>query len=241
MVEGAKLLEEARSAGAMIEAVYLDPTAATVAEAELARSCTLDGARFLELQPGVLARACDTVNPQPVAAIVATIDIDLSDLRDRHPDLILVCADVRDPGNMGTIVRAAGAAGAAAVVSCAGTVDLFSPKTVRASAGMLFHLPIVIGGDPVEVLDEVGRWGLRRWGTAAKTGCDYTDADLLAPTALVLGNEAHGLSDSLGSHLDGILRIPMAAPAESLNVATAAAVLCFEVARQRRASARATP
>ena len=155
------------------------------------------------MQPGVLARACDTVTPQPVAAIVGTVDVGLAELGQRRPDLVVVCVDVRDPGNLGTIIRSAGAAGAGAVVCCAGSVDLFNPKTVRASAGMLFHLPVVAAGDPVEVLDELGRWGLRRWGTAARGGCDYVDADLTAPTALVLGNEAHGLAASLAPSWTG--------------------------------------
>jgi TrmH family RNA methyltransferase len=234
VVEGAKLLDEARAAGTRIEAVFLDSSGAGPSDRELAESCARGGAGLFELQSGVLARACDTVTPQPVAAIVGTVDIGLAVLDRLHPDLAVVCVDVRDPGNLGTIIRSAGAAGAGAVVCCAGSVDLFNPKTVRSSAGMIFHIPVVAAGDPVDVLEELGRWGLRRWGTAARDGCDYVDADLTAPSALVLGNEARGLSASLASHLDGTLCIPMAGPAESLNVATTAAVLCFEAARQRR-------
>ena len=167
VVEGVKLLGEARSAGAVIEAVYVDAAAATPAEAGLAAACALDGARLFEVQPGVLARACDTVSPQPVAAIVGIPDIGLDQLRERRPDLLVICVDVRDPGNMGTIIRTAGAAGAKAVICCQGAVDVFNPKTVRSSAGMLFHLPVVVAGEAIEVLDEVGRWELRRWGTAA--------------------------------------------------------------------------
>jgi tRNA G18 (ribose-2'-O)-methylase SpoU len=100
---------------------------------------------------------------------------------------------------------------------------------------------VVAAGTPEDVLDEVGRWGLQRWGTAARTGCDYVDADLASPVALVLGNEAHGLCGSLDAHLDGILRIPMVAAAESLNVATAASVLCFEAVRQRRSAGGLLP
>jgi TrmH family RNA methyltransferase len=241
VVEGAKLLREARGAGAEIEAVFLDGSEAGPTDRELAGLCGRDGARLFEVQSGVLARACDTVTPQAVAAIVGTVDISLADLDRRRPDLAVVCVDVRDPGNLGAIIRSAGAAGAGAVVCCAGTVDLFNPKTVRSSAGMLFHVAVVAAGQPVDVLDELSRWGLRCWGTSARVGCDYADADLTAPAALVLGNEAHGLASSLGPHLDGALRIPMAGPAESLNVATAAAVLCFEAARQRRSTGTGPP
>jgi TrmH family RNA methyltransferase len=236
VVEGVKLLDEARTAGARIEAVFLDSSEAGPADRELAGSCARGGAELFELQSGVLARACDTVTPQPVAAIVGTVDIDLAELERRRPELAVVCIDVRDPGNLGTIIRSAGAAGAGGVVCCAGSVDLFNPKTVRASAGMIFHLPVVAAGDPVDVLEGLRRWGMRRWGTAARDGCDYVDADLTARSALVLGNEARGLAATLAAHLDGTLCIPMAGPAESLNVATAAAVLCFEAARQRRSA-----
>jgi TrmH family RNA methyltransferase len=241
VVEGAKLLGEARAAGAHIDAVFVDHVTAGPAERELAERCLREGTRVVEVQAGVLARACDTVTPQPVAAIVGTTDITLAELGERRPDLVVVCVDVRDPGNLGSIVRSAGAAGAGGVVGCTGSVDLFNPKTVRASAGMLFHVPVVAAGPPAEVLGELGRWGLRRWGAVAGGGCDYVDADLTAPSALVLGNEAHGLAGSLAAHLDGTLRIPMAAPAESLNVAAAASVLCFEAARQRRSRTGSLP
>jgi TrmH family RNA methyltransferase len=233
VVEGAKLLGEALKAGAVIETVFIDAGGARPTERDLAQACERAGADLRELQPGVLGRACATVTPQPIAAIVGTVDISLHDLQPHCLDLVVVCADVRDPGNLGTIVRSAGAAGAGAVVSCAGSVDLYNPKSVRASAGALFHLPVVAGVDPVEVLEELGRRGLRRWGTAAEGGQVYAETDLAAPFALVLGNEASGLAASLDAHLDGALTIPMAGAVESLNVATAAAVVCFEAARQR--------
>ncbi len=194
MVEGAKLLGEARAAGARIDTVFLDNSRPARPNGTWPSGGAEDGIRVVEVQAGVLARACDTVTPQPVAAIVGTVDLGLAELGERRPDLVVVCSDIRDPGNLGTIIRSAGAAGAGGVVCCAGSVDLFNPKTVRASAGMLFHVPVVVAGQPGDVLDELGRWGLRRWGTAAQSGCDYVDADLTAPTALVLGNEAHGLA-----------------------------------------------
>jgi TrmH family RNA methyltransferase len=235
VVEGSKLLREALRAGALIETVFIDAAGAGTTERDLALACERAGADVRELQAGVLSRACDTVTPQPIAAIVGTVDISLDELRPRHSDLVVVCADVRDPGNLGTIVRTSGAAGAGAVVCCAGSADLYNPKTVRASAGALFHLPVVAGVDAVAVLEDLRRRGLRRWGTAAHGGHVFTETDLAAPCALVLGNEASGLAVALDPHLDGTLTIPMAGAVESLNVATAAAVICFEAARQRTA------
>jgi TrmH family RNA methyltransferase len=240
VVEGAKLVHEALSAGASIHAVFIDVGAAGSSERHLALDCARAGADLRELQAGVLARACDTVTPQPIAAIVNAIDVPLEALRSRRRDLMVVCAAVRDPGNLGTIIRSAGAAGAGGVVCCAGSVDLYNPKAVRASAGALFHVPVVVGADAAEVLTEMRQWGLQRWGTSAHSGRVYTEEDLAAPTALVLGNEASGLAESLGPYLDGTLHIGLAGGVESLNVASTAAVICFEANRQRTA-ARSAP
>ena len=108
-----------------------------------------------------------------------------------------------------------------------------SPKSVRASAGSLFHVRVVAGGEPVQVLDTLGAWGFRRLGTRAAGGSPYFATDLTGPTALVLGNEASGLPAGVDDMLDGVVTIPMSGRGESLNVGMAAAVLCFEAARQR--------
>ena len=231
-VEGVKLLGEARQSGATIDSVYLDP-AATAPERAEADACARAGARVHELQPGVLARVADSVTPQGVAAIVDAADVSLAALGDRSPDFLVICIDLRDPGNLGTVLRSAGAAGASGVLCTEGSVDVYNPKAVRSSAGAVFQVPVVTGADAKEVLDEVGRWGLSRWGTSSRSGTAYTSVDLTGPVALVVGNEAHGLPDWIDPHLDGTLRIPMAGSFESLNVAAAASILCFEVARQR--------
>jgi RNA methyltransferase, TrmH family len=241
VVEGPKLLGVALDAGAAVESVYVDPASVTSGDGidALLDRCLEAGCRVFELDPGVLARVADTVTPQPVLAVVGSVDIGLAELGARQPDLVAVCVDVRDPGNAGAVLRAAEAAGAGGVICCGNSVDLSNPKTVRASAGALFHVPVVAGGDPEEVLEEVGRWGLARLGTVARHGTDYAQLDLTRPVAIVLGNEANGLPD-LGDRIDEAVSIPMAGRAESLNVGVAAAVLCFEAARQRRAEGDAT-
>ena len=230
MVEGVKVLSEALAAGVRIEAVYAAPGAPS----DLLQRAAAAGARVLDLAPGVLERVAGTVTPQPVLAVVPYLDVELEALR--GADLVVVCVDVRDPGNLGTVLRSAEAAGAGGVICCNGSVDVYNPKTVRASAGSLFHVPVVAGGDPGDVLERIGTWGLCRLGAVARRGCDYSDVDLTRPTALVLGNEAAGLPRALvpGGLLDDEVTIPMTGRAESLNVGMAAAVLCFEAARQRR-------
>jgi len=226
VLEGAKVISEALDAGVGLEAVFAAPEAP---EALLRRALDA-GVRVHELQPGLIERVADTVTPQPVMAVAPWVDVPLAEVREA--DFVVVCVDVRDPGNAGTVLRSAEAAGAAAVVFCDGSVDVFNPKTVRASAGALFHVAVVNGGPAENVLATLGEWGLRRLGTVARAGTPYDEVDLTRPVAVVLGNEAHGLPDGLT--LDEPVTIPMAGSGESLNVGMAAAVVCFEVARQRR-------
>lgn len=224
MLEGPKLVAEAIAAGAPLEVVYL------AEGADVALPPTDATVRLL--RRGVLERVADAVTPQPVLAVCASVDVPLDAVVDAT--FVVVCVDLQDPGNAGTVLRSAEAAGAGAVVFAGASVDVSNPKAVRASAGSLFHVPVVNGGDAVEVLEVLGRHGLRRLGTVARGGEPLDDADLTGPVALVLGNEAHGLPPEIEAGLDGHLTIPMAGRGESLNVGMATAVLCFEVARQRR-------
>jgi RNA methyltransferase, TrmH family len=228
VIEGPKLLDEAVRAKAPIQAVYV------AADADYAPPEA--DAPVHRLDAGVIERIADAVTPQPVLAVVEFVDVPLDALR--TADFLVVCVDLRDPGNAGTVMRSAEAAGVDGLLFCGGSVDVYNPKTVRASAGSLFHVPVVVGGDAVAVLEQIADWGLARMGTAAHGGTDYTAADLTRPTALVLGNEANGLPAEAAAALDGTLTIPMVGRSESLNVGMAAAVLSFEVARQRRAEGR---
>lgn len=228
MLEGAKVIGEALAAGAAVEALYVAAGATHGVVDAAARA----GVPVFELAPGVLARVTDTVTPQDLLAVGAYLDVPLDALE--GATFVVVCADLRDPGNAGTVLRTAEAAGAGGIVFCDGSVDVYNPKTVRASAGSLFHVPVVSGGDPVAVLERLGGWGLRRLGTTARGGLAYDEADLTRPVAVVLGNEAHGLPEAAEAALDAHVTIPMTGRSESLNVGMAAAVLSFEVARQRR-------
>jgi len=232
VVEGVKLLHSALEVGGAVGVVFVDEQARSHPEVSAVVEAALQGgARVFDLAPGVLERAADTVTPQPVLAVVAMPSASLADLA--GCTFVVVCVDVRDPGNAGAVIRVAHAAGAGGVVCCAGTVDPFNPKTVRASAGSVLHIPIAVVGDAGDVLDTLGGHGLRRLAALSRGGTPYTDVDLTSPLALVLGNEANGLPPDLEDRLDSRVTIPMGGGAESLNVSTAAAVLCFEVARQR--------
>ncbi|MDQ3353344.1 MAG: RNA methyltransferase [Actinomycetota bacterium] len=230
VIEGETLISEALDAGIGLEAVFVSEEHHDL---PVLRQAEAGGHRVHQLASGVLERVAGTVTPQPVLAIARALDVALDSVR--QAPLVVVCVDVRDPGNAGSILRSAEASGAGAVVFCAGSVDVFNPKTVRSSAGSLFHVPVVSGGDPVAVLETLGHWGFCRLATVARGGRPYDELDYDAPVAVVLGNEAHGLPAGLEAYVDQPVTIPMAGRAESLNVAMAAALICFEALRQRRA------
>lgn len=232
MVEGPTLLGAALDAGAGVESVYVAAgMSARPGLDELLGRAHGSGARVFELAPGVLERVADTVTPQPVLAVVAAPAAGLGDLD--GATFVVVCAEVRDPGNAGAVIRAADAAGADAVVCCRGTADPFNPKTVRASAGSVLHLPVINAGSAQEVLADLGDRRLRRMAAVAHGGRTHTAVDLAVPLALVLGNEVAGLPPELDDLVEERLTIELSGRAESLNVSAAAAVLCFEVRRQR--------
>lgn len=234
VIDGPTLVAEAIDAGVEIEEVLAEPGAnqALLDRAEAA------GAVVRMVPDGVLARATDTVTPQPVAAVARfaerTVDGVLADLA--PPELVLVLVGVSDPGNAGTLLRSAEAAGAEAVVFCDDAVDPYNPKCVRGSAGALFRLRVVRSVASDEALAALGRRGIRSLGTVVRAGTPYDQVDLAAPTAVVLGSEAHGLAPGLADRLDLAVTIPMRGGAESLNVGMAGTIVCFEALRQRRAA-----
>jgi TrmH family RNA methyltransferase len=196
--------------------------------------------RVHEVSPAIMKRLAATVAPQGPVAVCGFVDAPLASLAlEAGPIVVLI--EVRDPGNLGTIVRTADAAGAAGVVVSAKSVDVYNEKAVRASAGSIFHLPIVREAEPRVVLSALRERGAAILAAAADGQHDLYDdgvASLLGgPVALVLGNEARGLDPAIRALADATVRIPMRGPAESLNLAAAAAVILFEVARQRRGSA----
>jgi TrmH family RNA methyltransferase len=230
VVEGPRAVEAALDRAAPLEAVYFS-TNADVAFAPLAQRVETAGIPAVRLKEGVLEKIGSTVTPQPVLAVAPMPPASPDDLA--RDGLVLVGIALGDPGNVGTILRSAEASGAAAIVLSAGSVDAYNPKVVRASAGAIFGIPVIEGWSAVEALDALEQHGRRRLAADARSGTPYHEVDLAAPTAVVLGNETHGLPPDLDAHLDGRVTVPMHGPAESLNVAMAATVVCFESARQR--------
>lgn len=258
VVDGPILVAEALDAGLRVEEVFVEQgDDGRVAHElhELADRAEQRGATRHDLFAGVLAGAVDTVTPHGIAAVVAlpASRSDLGALLGSGPagaeqgegsaagqgggaGPVLVLAGVSDPGNAGTLLRAAEAGGARAVVTTAGSVDLFAPKVVRASAGSLFRVPVAVDVATDDLLLALAGADVATVGTAADAPAPYDETDLTGPVALVLGNEAHGLEPDLAAQLDTTVAIPMVGQVESLNVAMAGTLLLFEAARQRRSA-----
>lgn len=229
VVEGWKLVAEALVAGFPLEAIFVDLD-------EIARVPSTD-VPVHPVEGRILAGALDTTTPQGIAAVARIPARTLDDV-DVGQGPVLVLSGVGDPGNAGTLLRGAEAAGCSAVLFCDGSVDAYAPKCVRASAGSIFRVVIVQAEEGVKVLEDLAARGVRRLGTSARTGVVVDEADLVSPFALVLGSEAHGPAAAVRAGVDDNVCIPMAGGVESLNVGVAGAVVLFEAARQRRQAAR---
>jgi TrmH family RNA methyltransferase len=234
LVEGAQAAGEAIAAGVADAVFHVPGSAGRVPDVvDAARAA---GADVMEVAPAVMAHLTSAVTPQGVVAVARYVDVDLAALPAGGP--VPVLCSVRDPGNAGTILRSADASGAAGVVFTRDSVDVYNPKAVRASAGSLFHLPVVRDVDPAEGVRALRARGARVLAATADGTTSMYQADLAGSTAVLLGNEAWGLPPEILALADGTVRVPILGEAESLNLAAAAALLLFESARQRSGEAR---
>ena len=229
------MIEAALDRQAHLTEAYLGYGAHT-AFAPLVHRLEAAGVATVDLKEGVLEKIGTTRTPQPVLAVAPWHATPLDHLLESGDvgGLVVVLVDVADPGNLGTILRSAEAAGTRAVVITGTGVDVRNPKVVRASAGAVFGLPVVEAPNTEAAIEALRAQGIRCFGAVAAGGQLPDEIGLGRAAAVVMGNEAHGLNAALLAHLDGTVTIPMAGVAESLNVAMATSVLCFEAARQRR-------
>jgi RNA methyltransferase, TrmH family len=235
-VEGERLVADCLASGLKISHGFHlpdpSPTAATLLH-ELERR----GAHCVPCTPEVLAAISDTVTTQGLIALAERPAHDPAAFWDHLPDcpLLIALDRVQDPGNLGTLLRTAEAAGAHGMITLAGTADPFSPKVLRASMGSAFRLPLITGLSPAELLAAATLHGLRTFAAAGDARTNYRDLDWTGPTLLLLGNEGRGLDPALLAACEQPVSIPIKPAVESLNVGAAAAVLLFEAAHQRAA------
>ena len=236
-------MRSALDGGTGVESLYVAPEGdADRAAREVCRQAQDAGIRVFPLAAGVMERVADTVTPQPVLAVVPMLDDPGPTAFEAAPSsLVVVMVDVRDPGNAGTVLRAADAAGVRCVFFAGDSVYPYNPKTVRSSAGSLFHVPFAVRSDASALAADLRSAGVRTLGTVVRDGEDYAQVDWDVPSALFLGNESAGLDPELCATLEGRIAVPMEGRAESLNVGIACAVVCFEALRQRRSGQRTAP
>ena len=239
LIEGRNVIGDAQKAGLSFQALLIrtsgskpDVTSEDMVFAE-------EVARKTAIQPTFLTRELfDRLNPtetgRGILAVVRKTPWSLDDFR-RKPDRrdLLILDRIQDPGNLGTMLRTAEAASFAGIIAIRGTADFFQPKLVRAAAGSLFRLPLLLARDGKEAVELARRLELRVIGSGLDTDLTYTACDFTSPTALIIGNEGQGVSEDLLDLCDAVCKIPMATGVNSLNAAVAAALLIYECRRQK--------
>jgi RNA methyltransferase, TrmH family len=236
LVEGAQAAGEALAAGAVDSLFHVPGSTGRVPEVVSAAEAS--EVEVVAVSDAVMAYLTSAVTPQGVVAVAPFVDVPMAELSGKA-GLVPVLCSVRDPGNAGAIIRSADAAGADGVIVTTASVDVYNAKTVRASAGSLFHLPLVREVQAEEAVAALRAGGAQVFAAAADGELSAYEADLSRPTALLLGNEAWGLTPEVRALADAGVRVPIAGRAESLNLAAAAALLMFEWARRRGESSSA--
>ncbi len=240
LAEGPQAVSEALATGAGVSGLFVTAPAQARHSGLIARA-EAAGVDVQLVSGEVMSELAQTVTPQGLLAVCDFIDVPLATVTAARPALVALLANVRDPGNAGTVLRAADAAGADAVIFADASVDLYNGKCVRASAGSLFHLPVVAGARLTEAVAGLKSAGLRVLAADGRGSAALdeprTRESLASPTAWLFGNEAWGLPDDLIALADESVAVPIYGRAESLNLATAAAVCLYASALSQRAAA----
>lgn len=235
LAEGPQAVREALRRPELVEMVFAT-AAASQRHADLRQAATHAGIAWHQAAGIVLEALSDTVTPQGVVAICRSPLVSLAELSLPENPLVVILAHVRDPGNVGTVIRVADGAGAAAVLVTDASVDPLNPKAVRASAGSVFHLPIVTGVPVAAAVAYAQDAGMSVFAAEGEQGTLLGElaGELRGPTAWLFGNEAWGLPDEVVALADHRAAIPIYGRAESLNLATAAAVCLYASAAMMR-------
>ena len=188
---------------------------------------------LIKIPYNLLKELTDTENPQGVLSVVNIFDSKLEELLKGENKFIIILDELQDPGNVGTIIRTADAFGASGVVLTNNCVDVYNPKVVRATMGSLFHIPIVYADNKIKLINSFKNKGITIYSTSLEGESYIHETDLTKNIAIIIGNEANGVSNEMIKISDSLIKIPMYGKAESLNAAVATSVVMYEVARQR--------
>lgn len=233
IVEGARSTEEILDSGWDILRAFVDAAIDSVRVSVISDRLEAIGVTVFDVTPEVMQRLSDTDTPQGILVVVSKKTCELNDFAQESEGLLLVLDEVRDPGNLGTMIRTADAAGITGIILLEGCTDVFAPKAVRSAMGSLFHLPIRNDQNKKEFISwcSENRWSL--WSSSLEGGKSIYSEPLTRRTAIVIGNEAQGVSSELLAASEKRVYIPMPGNAESLNAAIAAGIILFECVRRK--------
>jgi TrmH family RNA methyltransferase len=240
LAEGPQAAGEALARDGVVTELFLT-AAARSRHGGMAARASRQGAAVHVVSGEVMAELAQTVTPQGILAVCRFVDVPLATLTGAAPRLVVILANARDPGNAGTVLRTADAAGASGVIFSDASVDPYNSKCVRASAGSIFHTAVVLGGPVADTVSHLRAAGLRVLAADGRTGQPLDEVEprgvLVGRTAWLFGNEAWGLPDDLLALADEPVAVPIYGQAESLNLAAAAAVCLYASARAQRSDA----
>ena len=231
VAEGFKLVIEAAERK-KLKKIYLSESGRQKLSEVLSE--TLKNNEYELVTDDVFEQMSDTITPQGVLGIVEMPVYDIKNILSDYRKTWLLLDDLRDPGNLGTIMRTAEGAGMSGVIMSRECVDLFNPKTVRSTMGAIFRVPFYYTDSLRGTISDICSMGYGVYGTAMQGSVIYDEVDYTSGAAIVIGNEANGISEEVFAALTGRIRIPMEGQLESLNAAVSAAVVMYEAARQRR-------
>lgn len=233
LIEGPHLIEMALNADTPLSEVFFTEAFSRKKEGQrILSELSMHSNNIYEVTDQVFHKLTETETPQGIIAVAAYRPLSLNGLPLNENPLLIVSDGIQDPGNLGTIIRTADAVGADAVIILSGTCDVYMSKTIRATAGSIFNLPVVNAASD-DFLDWLHSHNIKLAVTATDAQKTVFDAELQKPVAFVFGNEAHGVREAVKKAADMVLSVPILGKAESLNVATSAAVCLYEAVRQR--------
>lgn len=233
IVEGTRSIEELLCSDWKVDLLLYCPAFRRDAKAQIILEKVKEkGIPTEEVKQSVLHEVSETVTPAGIVCIVKARTLSLSELLEGKPNTILVLDGIRDPGNLGTLVRTADAVGIDGLVLSKQTAELYSPKVVRSSMGSIFHLPIVEKADLYECAERLKREGFKVVVSAVGTGEPYDKADYSGRVCLIIGSEIEGVGIGLLNLADEVVSIPLYGRAESLNVSVAGGILMYQMQRR---------
>jgi TrmH family RNA methyltransferase len=234
LIEGMRLCEEMANSNWEAESVlFTSSFQNSPSGKKLLQKFERRNVKTIPVKPEEIKKLSDTVTPQGIIAVVKIKKFSLNELWSESSNIILALDAIRDPGNVGTLIRTADAFGTGGVILSSDTVELYNPKVVRSTMGSIFHLPIFDEVDLEKTIPQLKRQNFKIYGTDVREGKDLEELNCSGKICLLIGNEAEGLNNNLLDLSDEIIRIPIFGKAESLNASVAGGILLYEITKRK--------